>query len=119
MNNLIQIVQDTYQPTKKLPNFKAGDIVRVYLNIKDKNKDKGRIQKFEGTVLQCKGDTLANKTFTLRRVSNGVAVERIFPFCMPSIEKIEVVRKGIVRRARIFYLRGKYGNTAKIKYTRN
>ena len=116
MRNLINIAEQAVNAgstASRFPAFKAGYTIKVYLQIQE--KDKTRIQQFEGVVLQCRGTTWANKTFTVRRVSHGVAVERIFPFSLPTIEKIEIVNKGAVRRARLFYLRNKYGRMAKVK----
>tara|TARA_B100001939_G_scaffold335493_1_gene337566 strand:+ start:197 stop:544 length:348 start_codon:yes stop_codon:yes gene_type:complete len=94
------------------PNFKAGDNITVYYKIKEGNKE--RIQFFKGDVLQIKGKK-ATKTFTIRKISNNVGVERVFPMNSPMIEKIEVNKVGKVRRARIFYLRGLTGKKARIK----
>jgi len=112
MSKLIEIAQQVRQVD--WPDFKAGDTIRVYLKIQEKNRE--RLQLFQGTVIQRKGQKLADKTFTVRKVSKGIAVERIFPLCLPSIQKIEVVSTGIVRRARLFYLRGRTGQATKIKH---
>ena len=98
-----------------LPEFKAGDRVSVYYKIKEGNKE--RIQVFQGDVLQRRNSGV-NETFTVRKISNGIGVERIFPVNSPNIEKIEVNRKGKVRRARIFYLRERTGKSARIKERR-
>ena len=95
------------------PDFKAGDTVDVYVKISEGNKE--RIQQFTGLVIQRRNQNTAGETFTVRKISNGVGVERIFPILSPSIDKIEVLRKGSVRRARLFYLRGKQGKAARIK----
>lgn len=97
---------------KEIPNFKAGDTVTV--NYKIIEGDKSRTQAFKGDVLQRKG-TGRTQTFTVRKISNGVGVERIFPLFSPNIESIEVNKSGKVRRARIFYLRGLKGKSARIK----
>jgi large subunit ribosomal protein L19 len=110
--DLVKYVQDTLTPTKQLPNFKAGDTITVSYKIKEGVKE--RIQLFQGVVLQRKG-TGTTKTFTVRKISNGVGVERIFPLLSPSIDKIDVNKVGVVRRARIFYLREKSGKSARIK----
>lgn len=112
MNKLIDIALQDLQVN--WPDFSPGDTICVYLKIQEKNKE--RIQQFQGTVIQRRGQTDADKTFTVRKVSNGMGVERIFPIHTPSIQKIEVIRKGIVRRAKLFYLRGKTGQAAKIKH---
>ncbi len=95
----------------KLPDFGAGDTLRVHTIIKE--GDKERTQVFQGVVIQRKGKALG-ETFTLRKISSGVAVERIFPLHSPNITKIERLREGKVRRARLFYLRGVKGKSARI-----
>lgn len=98
-----------------LPDFKAGDRVTVHYKIKEGNKE--RIQLFQGDVLQRRNSGI-DEMFTVRKISNGVGVERIFPLHSPFIEKIEVNRRGKVRRARIFYLRNQIGKAARIKERR-
>ena len=98
-----------------LPEFGAGDNVSVHYKIREGEKE--RIQVFQGTVLQRRNTSL-DATFTVRKISNGIGVERIFPTHSPNIEKIEVNRRGKVRRARIFYLRGLSGKRARIKEKR-
>lgn len=93
--------------------FKAGDTVNVHVRIKEGSKE--RIQVFQGAVIQRRNKGGNGETFTVRKISNGIGVERIFPILSPTIEKIEVLRRGKVRRARLFYLRGKQGKAAKIK----
>jgi large subunit ribosomal protein L19 len=110
--DLIKYVQDTLTEKKELPNFKAGDTITVSYKIKEGVKE--RIQQFQGVVIQKKG-TGTTKTFTVRKISNGVGVERIFPLYSPQIAEIELNKVGIVRRAKIFYLRGKSGKAARIK----
>jgi large subunit ribosomal protein L19 len=102
-------------PAKDIPTFKAGDSITVHYRIVE--GDKSRVQLFKGEVLQRKG-TGRTQTFTVRKISNGVGVERIFPLFSPNIEKIEVNKVGRVRRARIFYLRGLKGKSARIKEKR-
>jgi len=97
---------------KKIPNFKAGDTVKVHVKIKD--GDKFRIQMFEGVVIARDGGSGNNASFTVRRESYGVGVERKFPLYTPAIEKIEKVRTGRVRRAKLFFLRGLSGKKARI-----
>ena len=97
---------------KKIPNFKAGDTVKVHVKIKD--GDKFRIQMFEGVVIARDGGLSNNASFTVRRESYGVGVERKFPLYTPAIEKIERVRTGRVRRAKLFFLRGLSGKKARI-----
>jgi large subunit ribosomal protein L19 len=114
MDSLIKSVEESLLGEKKVfPKFQKGDIINVHLKVKDGNKE--RIQQFEGTVIQRKSSGKNGETFTVRRVSGGVGIERILPINLPSIDKIEVKRYGKVRRARIFYLRNKYGRAAKIK----
>ena len=105
------------QEQKNYPDFKAGDTVTVAYKIKEvsaKGEVKERIQKFRGIVLQKRGAGIS-KTFTVRKMSNGIGVERIFPFDSPFIDSIEVNKVGKVRRARIYYLRGLTGKKARIK----
>lgn len=94
------------------PNFKAGDNISVHYKIKEGNKE--RIQIFKGDVIQLNG-TGVNKTFTVRKISNGVGVERIFPYFSPNIDKVEVHKIGRVRRAKIYYIRDLKGKAARIK----
>lgn len=94
------------------PEFNVGDTVRVSVRIKEGERE--RIQAFEGTVIAKKHGGVA-ETFTVRRVSYGVGVERVFPINSPFVEKVTVVRKGKVRRAKLFYLRGRTGKAAKVK----
>jgi len=113
MNQLFEIATKDYKTGKEFPSFKAGDTITVHVKIKEGSKE--RIQQFQGTVIQRKNRGTMGETFTVRKVSNGIGVERIFPIFSPSIEQIEVIRKGSVRRARLFYLRGRQGKAAKIK----
>jgi large subunit ribosomal protein L19 len=96
----------------KLPDFSAGDTLRVHTRIKE--GDKERTQVFQGVVIQRRGKGLG-ETFTVRKISSGVAVERIFPLHSPNVTKIQRVREGKVRRARLFYLRGAKGKSARIE----
>ncbi len=113
--DFIKLVEDAFANEKvaSYPDFKAGDTITVTYKIKE--GDKEREQKFKGVVLQIKGATPATKTFTVRKISNGVGVERIFPFQSPFIDSIELNKVGKVRRARIFYLRDLAGKKARIK----
>ena len=105
------------QEQKNFPEFKAGDTITVAYKIKEdsaKGESKERIQKFRGIVIQKRGAGIS-KTFTVRKMSNGIGVERIFPYNSPFIDSIELNKAGKVRRARIFYLRGLTGKKARIK----
>ena len=113
--DLTTIISNELVTKLDLPNFKAGDNVTVYYKIKEGEKE--RIQFFKGDVIQRKGSG-STETFTVRKISNGIAVERIFPVNSPSIDKIEVNKVGKVRRARIFYLRELTGKKARIKELR-
>ena len=108
----IKFVENELSPVSELPSFKSGDTITVYYKIKEANKE--RIQHFQGVVLQ-RRNTGANETFTIRKMSGGVGVERIFPLASPFIDKIEVNKHGSVRRSRIFYLRERTGKSARIK----
>ncbi|MCG8305994.1 MAG: 50S ribosomal protein L19 [Cytophagales bacterium] len=113
-DQLIKEFEQEYRDAvAKLPDFRAGDTVIVAVRIKEGNKE--RIQNFQGTVLQRRNVGSNGETFTVRKVSNGIGIERIFPISSPNIESIKVVRRGKVRRARLFYLRGRQGKSARIK----
>ena len=111
----IKLVEQSFSENKaaSYPEFKAGDTITVTYKIKE--GDEFRLQSFRGVVIQICGATPYTRTFTIRKVSNGVGVERIFPYESPSIEKIELNKVGKVRRARIFYLRNLSGKKARIK----
>ncbi|MCI5619597.1 MAG: 50S ribosomal protein L19 [Rikenellaceae bacterium] len=111
----IKIVEQAFSQNKAAtyPEFKAGDTITVTYRIKE--GDKERLQKFRGVVIQICGATPYTRTFTIRKISGGVGVERIFPYELPSIESIELNKVGKVRRARIFYLRNLAGKKARIK----
>lgn len=115
MDNLIRIAEEAMWAKKEVPSFKAGDTITVSYKIVEGNKE--RIQSFRGVVIQIKGRGVT-KMFTIRKVSNGVGVERIFPLYSPHIENIEVNKVGVVRRARIYYLRELTGKKARIKEKR-
>ena len=97
---------------KDVPEFGVGDTVKVSVNIRE--GDKERIQMFEGTVIARKGSGIS-ETFTVRRVAYGVGVERVFPIHSPNVKEVAVVRKGRVRRAKLYYLRDRVGKAAKVK----
>ena len=110
MNILDSVAQDYLK--KEVPAFNVGDTVKVHVKIKEGNRE--RIQIFEGFVLKRQNGGIA-ETFTVRRIASGVGVEKTFPVHSPWVEKIEVMRKGDVRRARLHYMRGRTGKAAKIK----
>ncbi|RLB11546.1 MAG: 50S ribosomal protein L19 [Deltaproteobacteria bacterium] len=114
MDNIIDMLERE-QMRLDVPDFKAGDTVRVHIRIKE--GDKERIQVFEGVVIRKKRGKLG-ATFTVRKVSYGIGVERMFPLHSPVIEKIEVLKRGRVRRARLYYLRKLGGKAARIKEKR-
>ena len=113
--DLINLVEQSFSQNKtaSYPEFKAGDTISVTYRIKE--GDKERLQEFRGVVIQMSGATPYTRTFTVRKISGGIGVERIFPYESPFIEKIEVNKYGKVRRARIFYLRKLAGKKARIK----
>ncbi len=111
MNEIIREIE-TAQLKENVGDFRAGDTVKVYGKIKEGNRE--RIQVFEGTVLKIQGGS-NRATFTVRKVSNGVGVEKTWPMHSPNVEKVEVVRRGKVRRAKLNYLRDRVGKKAKVK----
>ena len=115
MENLVKFVQDEFVTKKEMPQFQSGDTITVYYEIKE--GEKTRTQFFKGTVIQRRG-TGASETFTIRKMSGTVGVERIFPINLPAIQKIEVNKQGRVRRARIFYFRELTGKKARIQERR-
>ena len=115
MESLVKFIQDEFVTKKEFPEFQSGDTITVYYEIKE--GDKTRTQFFRGVVIQRRG-TGSSETFTIRKMSGDVGVERIFPVNLPAIQKIEVNKHGRVRRARIFYFRGLTGKKARIKEVR-
>ena len=115
MESLLKYVQDNFIAKKDFPEFSAGDTITVYYEIKE--GEKSRTQFFKGVVIQRRG-TGATETVTIRKISGDVGVERIFPINMPALQKIEVNKRGKVRRARIFYFRDLRGKKARIKELR-
>jgi len=115
MDDLIKLVESEYTPKKELPEFKAGDNITVYYQIKE--GDKVRLQPFRGNVIQRRGSGV-REMFTVRKISNGTGVERIFPLYSPHLDHIVVHKRGKVRRARIFYLRKLQGKKSRIKERR-
>ncbi|MCX8060740.1 MAG: 50S ribosomal protein L19 [Aquificaceae bacterium] len=107
--SLVQKLEELYIPKKNYPDFKVGDTVRVHYRIVE--GDKERVQPFEGVVIRIRGGGLG-KTFTLRKESYGVGIERTFPFYSPNIEKVEIVKYGKVRRAKLYFLRKYKGKEA-------
>ena len=116
MSSLVKFVEEQFVETKDLPSFSSGDTITVYYEIRE--GDKKRTQFFKGVVLQRRGSG-STETFTIRKMSGSIGVERIFPINSPSIQKIEVNKRGKVRRARIFYFRNLTGKKAKIIENRN
>ena len=112
MESLIKFVQDEFVTKKEIPTFKSGDTITVYYEIRE--GDKVRTQFFKGIVIQIKGTGLT-KTFTIRKMSGTIGIERIFPINLPAIQKIEVNKRGRVRRSRIYYFRELRGKKARIK----
>jgi ribosomal protein L19, bacterial type len=114
MADLIKVVEQSLATNRAaVPAFKAGDTINVHVKISEGNKE--RIQQFQGVVLYRRGSGTNGESFSVRKVSNGVGVERIFPILSPSIDKIEFVKAGKVRRAKLFYLKGRQGKSARIK----
>ena len=111
MNDIIKNIEAA-QLKSDLPEFRVGDTVKVYNKIKEGNRE--RIQIFEGTVIKRQNGG-ARETFTVRKNSNGIGVEKTWPVHSPIVEKIEVVRRGKVRRAKLYYLRDRVGKAAKVK----
>lgn len=121
--NIIESVGEKYMRKAKLPEFRPGDTIQVHVKVretekstkkKEAEKEKERIQVFEGVVIGMRGRGIQS-SFVVRKISFGVGVERIFPFHSPSVEKIKVVKRGNVRRAKLYYLRERTGKAAKIK----
>jgi large subunit ribosomal protein L19 len=112
MESLVSYVQNEFLTKKDFPEFDSGDSITVYYQIRE--GEKVRTQFFKGTVIQIKGEGLS-KTFTIRKMSGTVGVERIFPINLPTLEKIEVNKKGKVRRSRIYYFKSLRGKKARIK----
>lgn len=112
MSTLLDFVKNNLSPKVDHPSFKAGDTITIHYKIKE--GDKERIQQFTGVVIQRKNER-ATASFTVRKMSNGVGVERIFPCVSPFIDKIEVNKVGVVRRAKLFYLRERTGKSARIR----
>lgn len=110
--DIVREIQNEITEKLDLPNFGPGDTISVHYKIKEGSKE--RIQLFQGVVIQRRGNGFS-ETFTVRKISNGIGVERIFPIYSPNIDKIEVDKEGKVRRSRIFYLRGRKGKSARIK----
>lgn len=113
MNDIIKSIE-AEQMKSDVTDFNVGDTIQVYAKVKEGNRE--RLQVFEGTVIK-KQNGGARETFTVRKTSNGIGVERTWPLHSPSIDKIVVVRRGKVRRAKLFYLRDRVGKKAKVKET--
>ena len=115
MSSLVKFVEEQFVEKKDLPSFSSGDTITVYYEIRE--GDKTRTQFFKGVVLQRKGSG-SSETFTIRKMSGSIGVERIFPINSPALNKIEINKKGKVRRSKIFYFRNLTGKKAKIKEKR-
>jgi len=111
MSEIIKSIENAQLRTDR-PNFSVGDTLRVFVKVVEGNRE--RLQAFEGTVIARRNGS-CRETFTVRRVSYGIGVERTFPLHSPRVDHIEVIRKGKVRRAKLYYLRGLQGKAAKIK----
>lgn len=111
MNKIIDAVSDSLRDD--IPSFRAGDTVNVGVRVIEGNKS--RIQNFEGVVIAISAGGGMDKTFTVRKISNGVGVERIFPIHSPNLDSVDVIKKGKVRRAKLYYLRNLQGKAARIK----
>jgi large subunit ribosomal protein L19 len=109
--NLVDGLEKGYE-NNEFPEFKSGDTVKVHIKVVEGQKE--RIQVFQGTVIKTRGKG-TGKTFTVRKISGGLGVERVFPYHSPSITKVEVVKQGKVRRAKLYYLRGRKGKAAQVK----
>ena len=114
MADLIKLAeQELAGKRSKYPEFKAGDTINVHVKISEGNKE--RIQQFQGVVIARRGKGTNGESFAVRKVSNGVGVERIFPIVSPSIDKIEFIKAGKVRRAKLYYMKGRQGKSARIR----
>ena len=111
MNKIYDITKSDLNDN--LPNFKSGDTISIGVRVIE--GDTSRIQQFEGIVIAISSGSGTSKTFTVRKISNGVGVERIFPFHSPNLDSIKVLKKGKVRRAKLYYLRDRIGKAAKVK----
>lgn len=109
--NLVETLSKQYMK-ESLPDIRIGDTVRVHVRIKEGNRE--RIQVFEGTIIARKHGGIS-ETITVRRISYGIGVEKVFPLHSPNVDRIELVRRGKVRRAKLYYLRGRVGKSAKVK----
>ncbi len=112
MTDLIQLAVKKFNPTKAFPDFRAGDTIEVHVKVKEGEKE--RVQLYRGIVIRLQGKGVA-RSFTVRKISDGIGVERTFPFASPSVDKIELISNGQVRRSKLYYLRRLEGKAAKIK----
>ena len=115
MDKIIEVTNNELK--ENLPQFRSGDTVSV--GVKVIEGDKSRVQQFEGTVIAISAGKGTSKTFTVRKISNGIGVERIFPFHSPNLDTIKVLKKGKVRRAKLYYLRDRIGKAARVKERTN
>ncbi len=117
MDELIKLVEkEVNGEVKQFPDFAPGDTVNVYIKVKEGNKE--RTQQFQGTVIARKNRNTNGETFSVRKISHGIGVEKTFPIIAPNIENIEVKRYGSVRKAKIYYLRERYGKAASVREKR-
>lgn len=112
MTNVIQKAVEATHPKKSFPKFRAGDTVEVHVRVKEGEKE--RTQVYKGVVLKIKGSGVG-RSFTVRKISDGVGVERTFPYTSPFVEKVELIAQGQVRRSKLYYLRSLEGKAAKVK----
>ena len=112
MTDLIQRAVKSFNPIKSFPTFRAGDTVEVHVKVKEGEKE--RVQLYRGVVIRLQGKGIA-RSFTVRKISDGVGVERTFPFTSPSVDKVELISNGQVRRSKLYYLRRLEGKAAKVK----
>ena len=112
MTNLVQQAVKSSHPKRNFPEFRAGDTVEVFVKVKEGEKE--RVQLYRGIVIRLQG-AAASRSFTVRKISDGVGVERTFPFSSPSLDRVEVISKGQVRRSKLYYLRNLEGKAAKVR----
>lgn len=112
MTNLVQQAVKSSHPKRNFPEFRAGDTIEVFVKVKEGEKE--RVQLYRGVVIRLQG-AASSRSFTVRKISDGVGVERTFPFSSPSLDRVEVIAKGQVRRSKLYYLRDREGKAAKVR----